>query len=69
MKNSELSVYQAETNSNAYLIPPQYYLDDYSAFQTASYEDDSSFAISDASNGEDTSDVDIDNVETADDEE
>ena len=68
MKNSELTVYQAERDSNVYLAPPQYYLYDYFAFQTSSYEDDSSFTISDAIDGEDAADSDIDNLETADDE-
>ena len=68
-KNSELSVYQDESDSNVYFAQHQYYLDDYSAFQASSYEYNSSLALSDASDGEDAADFDINNLEIADDEE
>ena len=58
MKNSELSTYQADIDSKAYLAPPQYYLN-----QTSSYESDSSYAPSEITDEEDVADSDAESAD------
>ena len=68
MKNSELSVYQTRNDPNIYLPQPLYYLNEYSILQASSHDNEDSFALSDASNGEkDATDADIDNLGNTDD--
>ena len=69
MKNSELTVYKSDVDSDAYLTPAEYYFDNFSVNQTSSYESDSCYELSGSSDGESLADPDIDNVESADDEE
>ena len=64
MKNSELSVYQAHNGPGVYFAPPAFNPSYYAISQASSVDDDSSFVLSDASDGE--SGVDIDSLEIED---